>query len=447
MVKDRDTVVLYTTAVCNLNCKYCYIDKNSALKHIDDILDESFKGDYYFDFIRDMFPKSSQLKSIETWGGEPFLRMDRIYHTLNRVIEYYPFFNLMYSSTNFAFPEWPEQFFGLMSQFGKYPNRRFTYRLQLSMDGPEYINDYGRGAGTTEKCLKNFDILLRDLGNKLPENVTLEIVFKPTLDLHSTRLLSSEEKIIEYFRHFEGLVERVWALGFSNVQAYLPIPNTACPSPVTKEDGLVFAELCRMCRKIEAENAKKGHFKYYRAITPFASEIRQTELTYRYPFHTCGTGYNIVGLLPNRLVSACHNGFVDIISEYKQVVTANKGKSTIDFNTFILSQPVRLTMTEKQYEVYESQAACYACPNTSARLANIVETINMLAYAGQVDEKYKNQEEALRAGIFIQSHTSYCMRDNYNITGSVTLIPLGLPKLLLNGAREYIEQSGGECNG
>lgn len=442
MVKDRDTLVLYTTAVCNLNCRYCYIDKNKALKHIDDILDDSFKGDYYFDFIKDMFPKSTQLTAIETWGGEPFLRMDRVYHTLHRVIQNYPFFNVMFSSTNFSFPEWIDQFFGLMQQFGQYPDRRFNYKLQMSMDGPEYINDYGRGAGTTKKCLDNYAKMLNSLGTRLPPNVDLDIMFKPTLDLHSTKMLDTEEKIVEYYQYFEGLIERVWNLGFSNVKAYLPIPNTACPSPVTKEDGQVFAELCRKCRKIERDNKNKGYFKYYNVITPFNSNIKQEALTYRYPYHTCGTGINIVGLLPNRLVSACHNGFVDVISEYKQIVTANKGQSSLDFNSFLLSQPVRLTMTEEQFKVYEKQANCYACPGTSARLANIVEQINMLAYAGQIDEKYKDQTEALKAGIFIQSHTSYCMRDNYNITGSVTLVPSGLLKLLLNGAKEYIEEEG-----
>ena len=440
MVADRNTVVLYPTAVCNLNCRYCYIDKNKALKHIDDILDESFQGDYYFDFIKDMFPNISQLTSMETWGGEPFLRMDRIYNTLHKVIEHYPFFNSMYSSTNFSFPEWPEQFFGLMKQFGMYPNRHFTYRLQLSMDGPEYINDYGRGVGTTRKCLENFSVLLSDLGTKLPGNVDLEIVFKPTLDLNSTRLLCDKEKIIEYYKWFEGLVERVWDLRYNNVRAYLPVPNTACPSHVTVEDGKIFAELCRLCREIELENPSRGWLKYYTNITPFSNDIQQNALTYRYPFHTCGTGYTIVGLLPNRLISACHNGFVDVISEYKKSVTANQGDSTLDFNSFLLSQPVRLTMTEEDFKTYEKQVCCYNCPGTSARLANIVEAINMLAYAGQIDSRYKNQAEALRAGIFIQSHTSYCIRDNYNITGSITLVPLGLIKLLLNGAREYIEK-------
>lgn len=441
MEKDRNTLVLYTTAVCNLNCRYCYIDKNKALQHIDNILDESFQGDYYFNFIKDMFPRIGQLTGIETWGGEPFLRMDRIYYTLHRVIEHYPFFDTMYSSTNFSFPEWTDQFFGLMDQFGKYPERQFTYKLQLSMDGPEYINDYGRGEGTTKKCLSNYEKLLESVGNRLPPNVTLEIVFKPTLDLNSTKMLCSKEQIIGYYRYFESLIERVWALNFSNVKAWLPVPNTACPSPVTREDGKIFAKLCSLCRKIEKENNQKHNLKYYERITPFSGGVRQDDLTYRYSHHTCGTGFSTIGLLPNRMISACHNGFVDIISEYKELTTANKGTSSIDFNTFITSQPVRMTMTEEQFKEYERQMDCYACPGTSARLANIVSVINMLAYTGQIDKKYKNQEEALKAGIFIQGHTSYCVRDNYNTTGSITLFPLGLPKLLLNGAKEYIEES------
>ena len=45
MLKDRYSLVLYTTAVCNLNCRYCFIDKNPALKQIDDYLDKSFLAD------------------------------------------------------------------------------------------------------------------------------------------------------------------------------------------------------------------------------------------------------------------------------------------------------------------------------------------------------------------------------------------------------------------
>ena len=47
-------------------------------------------------------------------------------------------------------------------------------------------------------------------------------------------------------------------------------------------------------------------------------------------------------------------------------------------------------------------------------------------------QKYITDENALKAAIFIQSHTSYCIKDNYNKTGSYTMVPVGIYKLLLN---------------
>ena len=126
---QRSAAVLYTCGICNLNCRYCTIDKNPVLKDIDNELEESFKGDYYFNRIKEYFPRKDQLKRVETWGGEPFLRMDRIYPLVHKLIEYYPYFREMFSSTNFSYDEWINQFMGLMNIFGAYPYRHFEYTL------------------------------------------------------------------------------------------------------------------------------------------------------------------------------------------------------------------------------------------------------------------------------------------------------------------------------
>jgi sulfatase maturation enzyme AslB (radical SAM superfamily) len=47
---NLDTAIFYTCGVCNLQCRYCGIDKNPILKKIDDALGESFgDGEYYFE--------------------------------------------------------------------------------------------------------------------------------------------------------------------------------------------------------------------------------------------------------------------------------------------------------------------------------------------------------------------------------------------------------------
>ena len=41
---DLNTAVFYTSAICNLKCSYCSIDKNESLIKIDKYLAESFEN-------------------------------------------------------------------------------------------------------------------------------------------------------------------------------------------------------------------------------------------------------------------------------------------------------------------------------------------------------------------------------------------------------------------
>jgi sulfatase maturation enzyme AslB (radical SAM superfamily) len=450
--RERNTAVMYTCGTCNLNCRYCGIDKNPILAEIDKVLAKSFEGDYYFNRFKEYFPNKGQLKRIETWGGEPFLHMDRIYNLLNQVIDYYPYFDEMYSSTNFSYPEWTDQVFGLFEQFGKYPYRDFHYTLQLSVDGPEYINDANRGKGVTQKCLANFEKLLSELEKRLPKNVFLDITIKATLDNENIRQLCSKEKLIEYYQFFEEEFQvRADTIKLPNVHFYNACPNTAVPSPVTVEEGKIFAEFCRLCREIERENIKKRYFKYYTEITPFTSDICQDCLTHRYSHHTCGAGTNMIGFLPDNMLSTCHEGFTFFIEEYKKLAANSENReknSTITFNKFLnddndTDSTIRqYCVDDDGYAVFEEKMAHYTKEGTTARLASIASLISCLAMAGQIKSCYIDPENALKAAIFIQSHTSYCIKDNYNKTGTITNVPVGLLKLLLNGAMEYIQYEG-----
>ena len=40
----------------------------------------------------------------------------------------------------------------------------------------------------------------------------------------------------------------------------------------------------------------------------------------------CGNGRSSIGLLPNNMISCCHNGFVDMLGEYKKHVMNNNSK-------------------------------------------------------------------------------------------------------------------------
>lgn len=114
----RTTAVLYSTAVCNLDCTYCYINKNKGLKAIDRLLADSFADpDYYFGFIRDYFPHKGDLQKLEIWGAETFLHMERVHPVLHKLIGHYPFFRSFFASTNFSYPEWTDKVFDLLAAY------------------------------------------------------------------------------------------------------------------------------------------------------------------------------------------------------------------------------------------------------------------------------------------------------------------------------------------
>lgn len=448
MIKDRDTAVIYPNATCNLKCRYCGIDKNPALGIIDKMLDESFKDPtYYFEQIKKNFPNRGQLRKIETWGGEPFLRMDRIYDLLDLIIDYFPYFDQMYSSTNFSFTTWTDQVFGLFDRFRKWPYRDFNYCLQLSCDGPEYINDAGRGKGTTKRCVENFNKFVGLLAEgRLPDNVKLTCTVKPTLDNETTAALCDKQKIIDYYQFFEDTYVRpIKRLKLSNVDICCPIPNTAVPSPVTVEEGKMFAEFVRLCREIEWENNNGARYlQYYDEITPFTSNITQDVLTYNYAHNHCGTGTSIVSFLPQGMYAACHEGFTQMAEEYGEYAVKSEriNTSTINLDEFIGEQKVKMCVDEAGQAEHERKIAYLNDEHTTAKIATSTVMIVALAMAGQIESKYIHHENALKAAIFIQAHTSYCIKDNLNITGSYTLPPLGIYKLLLNGAMEYIQHEG-----
>ena len=441
MISDRNTLILYSAATCNLNCSFCYIDKNPALDLIDNILEESFKSDYYNERIRKYFPDANQLKKLETWGGEPFLGMDRIHNVLRRIIETYPSFTDFFSSTNFTLPDHVDRIERLLQVFAEFPNRQFGVCLQLSLDGPEWANDKTRGAGSTEKFMNVLDEFCSRLPKILPQNVNMNLLMKGTMDLDILYMLNSLPKVVDYYSAYDNVMDKIVSLGMSNVSIQPAQPNFASPSPITQKDGIQFARVCEFCRVIEGN--WQEHFKYHQKIIPFSNDLipnnnmNDNNTGYRFKNYTCGTGYTNVGLLPGDLVSACHNGFTDIMEEYKANMI-NSPDSTLDPQLFAADTRSRFTMTDDEYETYERQMGCYNCEGTSARLTNIVSLINLLAHAGQIDSCYKDMQEAYAAGRWYQNHTSYCIRDNYMITGSLTMIPAAAIKLLFNGAHKII---------
>lgn len=445
---ERGICVLYATATCNLNCRYCYIDKSPILKQIDDMLDQSFQGDYYINFMKEMFDRD-QLFEIQIWGGEPTYGLHRLIPTVTAAIDYFPRLFRFTLSTNLTTTTVVDDLYEFWSICKHFPNRSFQFDLQLSLDGPIEINDYNRGQGVTEKFNKNFVKLLEVFNkmNKEIPNLSIAIHTKATLDPSVIYKLQTKEDIIAYYHFFE-IYKDIFdsSNGNMKVSFMTPPPNFATPALATSTDGKYYAKTCRLIREIQNDDMSK-YFKHFRNIMPFKQPDKPyISQEYCHGCHFCGSGKIILGLLPNHLISACHGGFTDLLAEYKKNAVAKysqeeswQGKEA-DMSMFLFNSTDKyeLVYTKEDYEKIYEPAVRFMNEESTFSVVELASLIRTVAMAQQIDSKYINEEEAIRAAHFLHEIWCGCMRDNLAVSGSKFLFQVGFIRLMLNGAMEEV---------
>lgn len=441
MIKEKNVLILYTTAICNLNCKYCFIDKNPALVEIDRMLDESFDSDYYTEFAREVFPARSQLRRVEFWGGEPTLRLDRAFRTIHNLIYIYPNLKEFFFSTNFTNVNWNEQVFSFFNLLNKFEDRQFVINIQLSLDGPKEITDEQRGKGVFDRMWAQMSKFMEEYNKHSYENLTINIFFKPTLTSPLVeKYLSTKKDIIKYYKTFEeyySFVEEKRANKRINMDASLP--NFATPGLHTKHDGEVFAEFSKNCYELEKENLEHSIFKYYKTIRVYRLNRGPAPGSGYCSCVGCGTGDGIIGLLPGRNVSNCHGAFVNLLEDYKKRAKEKKEERAIDAKLFQNEKGFFIRKYEEQEEFERCLAFSYDCKDQS-RLVNMTLMIITLAISGQIDKMYVDEAKALEAAKFILQKSAVCFRDNQAATDTCVHVALGTYRLFLNGAKEWIEK-------
>ena len=228
-------IVLYTTAKCNLNCRYCFISKNQSLLEIDKDLENSFKDiEYYKNMFKEVDPEYIyNAEQIGLWGGEPTLGFERVAPLMLNLIDECYNLNKIFFSTNLVSQNVIDNIHYLMNQLKTIPHKYIKITMQISIDGPRDITDSQRGIGTTDKIITNLKYLI-DNNFFLPSNVDLHVIFKGTIDKDTLPKFLDRNYIINYYKFFEDEIADLFKPTDLNVSHGLLIPNMAVPGNYTK---------------------------------------------------------------------------------------------------------------------------------------------------------------------------------------------------------------------
>ena len=452
MATNISNITLFTTALCNLDCGYCYIckDKAGGLEQIDRDLKEDFKNNTQIKQILDYDEDIAEsIDSITLWGGEPFLFVDRFTDNIESYFKAFPNLNKINTSTNFTLPNQIKAIERLLDGIDKnYKGTEpFIFDFQISIDGYREMNDYGRGEGVTDKFLQNFYELLSMKYNS--NRIKVLCHTKPTFSVETFKFVQDEEGILKWFQFFEEEMMQPYYKKQNEVLFHPSLWNCAQPTEWTSEHGKIYGSISKKIAEL-TDVIKENYpvWRSYSSLVPEAhlitsslssQDIDQIIVDFRAPKcgGGCGSFVHTIVPIPHGLFTMCHRGLFDAYVEYSNNFKNKDNMNNLSKAFFQAQNSDDWIYTKDDLKKMEYTMKDFDCHNNQIRYTDLVIGIREYALAGIIDEKYTDIKEIEKTlGYFLLN--SYCLQDAYIFSSSwVTVSMLEIP-LLYNGVMEVV---------
>lgn len=431
---------VFTTALCNLDCKYCYIckDKNGGLADIDKDIEEMLSSGKCLENILAYGDNiENTLENICLWGGEPVLYLERFTTQIEDWFKAFPNLKSFMISTNFTTPDAVEKIDDLFKAIEKYgPQKTYKFDLQISIDGYLEMNDANRGEGTTQKILNNFKKFLTLPYNK--DKIKLFVLTKPTVAKSSFQYLDSLEKCKKWVEFFNNEMFLPYKEANRPFEFQISQFNFAQPTEWTKEDGIELAKI--MGYFAELNPADYEGLNFYCSLAPIAEPIIEYHLSGQDLSQprcggVCGSFTGEIAPIPHNKYTACHRGLFDEYVAYCNTTNSKDYMNGLSKAFFAPEDRSKWILTLDQLKhMHNTMSKVNTCPSQFI-FTDFIVFIREYARQGIIDKKYLDPKEIIPTLPYFM-HNSYCMQDGYIQTGSWTTMPTYEVPLLYNGAMD-----------
>ena len=441
---------LFSSGWCNLDCAYCYIPKDDKfLMKFHRKIIENIKNGIYIKKLKELY--GNNLTSISHWGTEPTLTLQLFNDFYIKALEEFPKLENFKLSSNFMTN--PKILSNFIKKFSIEDNRKFTFDIQISLDGPEWITDKNRIKGSTKKIVNNV-IKFVDLINseKLSDNKIIKIHFKctSTRDDHK-KLANDYDLLIDYYQFFDNILKQIYDKNekYRNIKN-MPIscdPTIVVPQKFTKEDGQIISKLYDNQIKLKSENK----YKYVKPDSTYYHRFKNrslqlNELFIKHKMFTCSAGDSCFSTDESLNIIPCHRAYYLNDDNYNDIV--KKHLKNKKYETGIINSKNEKCNNLEQVKKYyisndDKTLLNQMLLNRSyhdffkSRHTTEVSIIKMMAECDQVSKVYTNYSNASYLSIFTSICMNCCMENIFN-NGSINVSDSYLLKLFGNGLAEKI---------
>jgi len=417
---------LLTCGICPLRCKYCYIPKTKEMKELHKEILKNLKT-VFLTNLKTFY--GARLKYLGFWGTEPATTFKEELEVVKEVLKFTPLQEVSFS-TSFIFPV--KDYLEFLIDLDKL-NYPFKVKMQISLDGPEWITDVNRRKGATQIIVKNFKELVDKLNDIEFRNIRLDLHWKSTISIENMKLMNSNTHLIdEFFAFFEGLND-YFRRNNRNKRVFLKfgsyVPTLVVPGKYTVEDGKVFAEFLRNLHRKGKDSSYT--FRLLRLLKNYRyMRIKSNS-------GTCSGGDSNFGVSDRILI--CHRLFYLNCDKYIESVLATDIENW-DVSVFERGfiNIIREKFSPKPDDEEEIIRFLYVLRSYHdfwrLKLASSEALVIELARANLVDKIFLESKE-LRLLLALFLHTGFsCPAENLLNTGNLYTPPTSLIKLWGNGA-------------
>lgn len=435
-------VSIITTALCNLNCSFCYLHKNKAYKEYDKIIQEALLDGSYIENMKQTIKKINedpkQVVQLELWGGETLLKIENFIPNVKEVCALFPNIQTLRISTNWMINI--DNFILFLNELEKYANKEITVKLQLSIDGPPgEISEHGHN-GNWDTYRQNIDKITEYFNNHLFEKIKIMFVINSTVGRDDYfKYFTTYEGMTNYIKYMEDFCTYIKkrciskALEFDFMTIF---PGFATAyGETTTEDGIKLRDIMRLWEYVRTNEFPEipEYCHFYEGIGDITSNNGLF-----LPNPECSELKNAFTFLPDGSIASCSGTFIDHYDKYQEelkneknnkLLAASKIEETLTLNI--------LNMTDEEIEKAKWYVSTGTKQTHSIQAQYVFSLCIEMALSGQIPRKYYYDQELLLKHVYMFLGLHACVRDNIQTTLSPFLLDPNEIRQFFNGLNDY----------